>query len=79
MLYRYVFGIALALLCFYHVPLSAEVKEVLTLVFLAPSTAIGPIFIARMGGNVELAGFANSITIVLSIILMTLFFTFLHI
>ena len=59
--------------------LSAEVKEVLTLVFLAPSTAIGPIFIARMGGNVELAGFANSITIVLSIILMTLFFTFLHI
>lgn len=47
--------------------------------FLAPSTAIGPIFIARMGGNVELAGFANSITIVLSIILMTLFFTFLHI
>ena len=78
-LYRYVFGIALAWLCFYHVPLSAEVKEVLTLVFLAPSTAIGPIFIARMGGNVELAGFANSITIVLSIILMTLFFTFLHI
>ena len=56
-----------------------RVKEVLTLVFLAPSTAIGPIFIARMGGNVELAGFANSITIVLSIILMTLFFTFLHI
>ena len=78
-LYRYVFGIALAWLCFYHVPLSAEVKEVLTLVFLAPSTAIGPIFIARMGGNVELAGFANSITIVLSIILMTLFFIFLHI
>lgn len=32
-LYRYVFGIALAWLCFYHVPLSAEVKEVLTLVF----------------------------------------------
>ena len=54
-------------------------QGVLTLVFLAPSTAIGPIFIARMGGNVELAGFANSITIVLSIILMTLFFTFLHI
>ena len=78
-LYRYVFGIALVWLCFYHVPLSAEVKEVLTLVFLAPSTAIGPIFIARMGGNVELAGFANSITIVLSIILMTLFFIFLHI
>lgn len=74
-LYRYVFGIALAWLCFYHVPLSAEVKEVLTLV-LAPSTAIGPIFIARMGGNVELAGFANSITIVLSIILMTLFLHF---
>ena len=78
-LYRYVFGIALAWLCFYHVPLSAEIREVLALVFLAPSTAIGPIFIARMGGNVELAGFANSITIALSIILMTLFFTFLHI
>ena len=78
-LYRYVFGVALAWVCFYHAPLNAEVKEVLALVFLAPSTAIAPIFIARMGGNVELAGFANSITIVLSIILMTLFFTFLHI
>ena len=78
-LYRYVFGVALAWVCFYHAPLNAEVKEVLALVFLAPSTAIAPIFIARMGGNVELAGFANSITIVISIILMTLFFTFLHI
>ncbi|WP_293719205.1 AEC family transporter [uncultured Phascolarctobacterium sp.] len=78
-LYRYVFGVALAWVCFYHAPLNAEVKEVLTLVFLAPSTAIAPIFIARMGGNVELAGFANSITIVISIILMTLFFTFLHV
>lgn len=77
-LYRYVFGVALAWVCFYHAPLNAEVKEVLALVFLAPSTAIAPIFIARMGGNVELAGFANSITIVISIILMTLFFTFLH-
>lgn len=77
-LYRYVFG-ALAWLCFYHVPLSAEVKEVLTLVFLAAFYGYRPIFIARMGGNVELAGFANSITIVLSIILMTLFFIFLHI
>ncbi|WP_301962008.1 AEC family transporter [uncultured Phascolarctobacterium sp.] len=78
-LYRYVFGVALAWVCFYHAPLNAEVKEVLALVFLAPSTAIAPIFIARMGGNVELAGFANSITIVISIILMTLFFTFLHV
>ncbi|WP_455652883.1 AEC family transporter [Phascolarctobacterium sp.] len=78
-LYRYVFGVALAWVCFYHAPLNAEVKEVLTLVFLAPSTAIAPIFIARMGGNVELAGFANSVTIVISIILMTLFFTFLHV
>lgn len=78
-LYRYVFGVALAWVCFYHAPLNAEVKEVLALVFFAPSTAIAPIFIARMGGNVELAGFANSITIVISIILMTLFFTFLHV
>ena len=78
-LYRYVFGVALAWVCFYRAPLNAEVKEVLALVFLAPSTAIAPIFIARMGGNVELAGFANSITIVISIILMTLFFTFLHV
>ncbi|WP_455654844.1 AEC family transporter [Phascolarctobacterium sp.] len=78
-LYRYVFGVALAWGCFYHAPLNAEVKEVLALVFLAPSTAIAPIFITRMGGNVELAGFANSITIVISIILMTLFFTFLHV
>lgn len=78
-LYRYVFGVALAWVCFYHAPLNAEVKEVLALVFLAPSTAIAPIFIARMGGNVELAGFANSITIVISIILMTLFFTLLHV
>lgn len=32
-LYRYVFGVALAWVCFYHAPLNAEVKEVLTLVF----------------------------------------------
>lgn len=77
-LYRYVFGMSLAWICFYHIPLSAEIKEVLALVFLAPSTAIGPIFIAKMDGNVQLAGFANSITIVISIVLMTLFFAFLH-
>lgn len=78
-LYRYLIGVAAAWLCFYYLPLSREIKEVLALVFLAPSTAIGPIFIAKMGGNVHLAGFANSVTIMISIVLMTAFFTFLHI
>lgn len=43
---------------------------------LAPCTAIGSIFIERLGGNTALAGAAHSVSYAGSVALLTLFFTF---
>lgn len=76
---RYAAGLAFAAFFLFLSPLSRDVNLVLAAALLAPSTAIGPIFIEKMGGNVTLASVVNSVTISCSVVLFILFFTALHI
>lgn len=76
---RYVAGLAFSAFFLFLSPLIREVNLVLAAAMLAPSTAIGPIFIEKMGGNVTLASVVNSVTISCSVVLFTVFFAALHI
>lgn len=71
---RYLLSALAAFVLFYFKPFSQEINSVLTLGFLAPATILGPIFIGNLGGNVSLASFFNSLSIVTSVSLFTAFF-----
>lgn len=75
---RYAVGLALSAYFFLCGPFTSEINKVLAAAFLAPSTAVGPIYLERLGGNVPLAGFANSASIIISVIALTTFFTATH-
>lgn len=50
----------------------------IALAFMAPCTIIGPIFVEKLGGNVQLASLFNSMTIITSVILFTAFFIIIN-
>lgn len=76
---RYVAGFTAAFILLYFRPFAHEANVVAAAALMAPSTAIGPIFIEKMGGNAALAGVVNSLTIMCSVVIFVLFFTMLHI
>ena len=71
---RYLISLACAGAFIYFVPFKQEVNYVIALAFMAPCTIIGPIFVEKLGGNVQLASLFNSMTIITSVILFTCFF-----
>lgn len=71
---RYLTSLACAGAFIYFAPFKQEVNYVIALAFMAPCTIIGPIFVEKLGGNVQLASLFNSMTIVTSVILFTCFF-----
>ena len=58
----------------YLAPFKQEVNYVIAIAFMAPCTIIGPIFVEKLGGNVQLASLFNSMTIITSVVLFTAFF-----
>lgn len=71
---RYLTSLACAGAFIYFAPFKQEVNYVIALAFMAPCTIIGPIFVEKLGGNVQLASLFNSMTIITSVILFTCFF-----
>ena len=71
---RYLISLACAWAFIYFAPFKQEVNYVIALAFMAPCTIIGPIFVEKLGGNVQLASLFNSMTIITSVILFTCFF-----
>lgn len=71
---RYLTSLACAGAFIYFAPFKPEVNYVIALAFMAPCTIIGPIFVEKLGGNVQLASLFNSMTIITSVILFTCFF-----
>lgn len=71
---RYPISLACAGAFIYFAPFKQEVNYVIALAFMAPCTIIGPIFVEKLGGNVQLASLFNSMTIITSVILFTCFF-----
>ena len=71
---RYLISLVCAGEFIYFAPFKQEVNYVIALAFMAPCTIIGPIFVEKLGGNVQLASLFNSMTIITSVILFTCFF-----
>lgn len=72
LVFKYLIAITCALSSFFLLPFAKELREVLFLVFLSPIPIICTIFTDNLGGNAELAGLANSVSIIISISLMML-------
>ncbi len=68
---RYAASAAIALLFYFFAPFPLLTKQVLAIVVFSPVSALCPIFSEKCGGDTGMAGFAGSISIVLSIVAMT--------
>ena len=71
LLIRYGFAVVTALICYHCLPFSLEVRQVLVIISFAPIPALAPVFTAKCGGDTEIAGLVNSISILISIVAIT--------
>lgn len=69
---RHLFNIAFALFCYYILPFDLIVRQGLVLISFGPMSAVAPLFTELCGGDEGLASAANSISIILSVIEITL-------
>lgn len=69
---RYGFGILFAVLSFTLLPLPLEYRQALSIVFLAPIASAAPAFTAEMESDYGLASAINSISILISIVLIVI-------
>lgn len=67
---RYSVGFGISLICFFLLPLPLEYRQVLALLPLSPITSSAPPFTADLKGDFGLSSAINSISIVISIVLM---------
>lgn len=68
---RYAVMAAAAFLCWHILPLPLEVRRILCLLLFCPIGSFAPAFIEQCHGDGEMAAFTNSISIILSLIIMT--------
>lgn len=68
---RYGTGILIALGAYYLLPYELEVRQALALVVLGPVSSVAPAFTGKVGGDVELASAVNSLSILVSIVMIT--------
>lgn len=68
---RYGLCVGFALLCRFCIPLPPEMLRVLLVVVFAPVASLMPAFTGKCGGDVALASAINSVSIVISILVMT--------
>ena len=68
---RYLTGIALAAICWLFLPVPPVYRPALIIPFLGPVATAAPTFTAQLKGDYELASAVNSISILISIVLIT--------
>ena len=68
---RFLTGIAMAVLCWFLLPVPAIYRPAITIPFLGPIATAAPAFTAQLKGDYELASAINSASILVSIILIT--------
>lgn len=68
---RNLFGVAATLLVYFFTPLAPEVKQVVALLLFAPMSVISTAYTEKCGGDAGLAGFTNSLSILVSLFVMT--------
>lgn len=70
-IFRNVVSVIIALICFYLLPLPLEVRRILILLLMCPIGAMSPGFIEQCHGDSELAAFINSVSTIISLIIMS--------
>lgn len=70
--FRFAILVSVAVLMFYILPFSLEVRRIVVLLLLCPMGAMAPAFIEKCHGDGELAAFTNSISTIASLIIMTI-------
>ncbi|PWM37621.1 MAG: transporter [Clostridiales bacterium] len=68
---RNLFALLVALGIYFFAPFPLEIKQVVAVILFAPISVIAPAFTERCGGDAGLAGFTNSLSIVVSLLMMT--------
>ena len=72
LLRRYLFALLFSLVTIFLLPLGEQEKTVLCLIYFAPIAAMSAGFTAEIDGDIELAGFISSFSILVSIVVMPL-------
>ncbi|MBP2654707.1 MAG: permease [Firmicutes bacterium] len=68
---RYLLSASFAWIFYFYTPFSLEIRQVLAIVVFAPLSALVPIFTEKCKGNTAVSSLANSLSILLSIIIIT--------
>ncbi len=74
---RLVLAAVIAVLFFFFTPFSYEVRKAVAITAFAPISSASPAFVSELKGDIELVGFASTVSIVISLILMPLLFALL--
>lgn len=69
---RYSMALLFALAAYFLLPLPTEVRQALAIVAFGPISSVSPAFTGTLGGDVELSSAVNSLSIVMSILLITI-------
>jgi predicted permease len=69
---RYAVSSVFALIFYFLLPFSQEVRQVLVLVVFSPVSIMAPVFTRKLGCDESLAGVVNSICIPISILILTI-------
>ena len=72
---RYTVSIVLALLFYFVLPFDLEIRQTLVILVFAPIASAVPAFTAELGGDVGLSSAINSISIVISIVVIVTLLT----
>ena len=76
-LLRLVLAAVIAFLFFNLAPFSYEVRKAVAVTAFSPISSASPAFVSELKGDVELVGFASTVSIVISLILMPILFVVL--
>ncbi len=68
---RYGVGVVLALAAYFLLPFDLEVRQAMALTALGPVSSVAPAFTGKLEGDVEMASAVNSLSIVVSIVMIT--------
>lgn len=75
LLTRFGAAVPLALACFYLLPFSLEIRQTLVILSFSPIGSMMPIFTAELEGDVGLSSTINSISIVISVVIIVTLLT----
>ena len=70
LLVRYSVAAVIGLSCFFLLPFELEVRQALLILAFSPIASANPAFTAEMNGDVGLSSAVNSISIIISIVII---------